>query len=220
MMVLVRRQAWQASLTMTAVAHRRQDFESEGNSDMYRVHPYEGLELPQSQTPKKWWIYQDTTVDLESLRFPLERAFASAGIDQRSAEGAHGSHEAGLGAANALPLPELRHTEAEVASAAPLASTSGLEQSVQQLAPIGDFASNPVSSTSVGTNSATPVLAIDADKAADRVPNSAAELKDAAEDKAKSAAADKAADAVQEPQEDEEPDEDEIVELLQATAEQ
>ena len=93
----------------------RQDFVAEGRLDLYREHPYDGLELPLDQTPKTWWMYQDTTVDLESLRDAIERAFTAAGIEQRFSDDAHVSHEAGLRAANALPPPRLRHARDELA---------------------------------------------------------------------------------------------------------
>jgi hypothetical protein len=220
MTVLVRREAWQASLTSTAATPRRQDFEVGGKSDLYRVHPYDGLKLPQSPTPEEWWIYQDTMVDLESLRDVLERAFAAAGIHQRPAEGAHGSHEAGLGAASALPPPQPRHADVEVASPAPMASTSVSALSEQQQEAAVDAAAALIRSTSVETQSAAERPASDAEKAADRVERSAAELKDAAEAEGRSAASDRAADAMQEPQEDEEPDEDEIADVLPVVAKQ
>ena len=182
------------------------------------MHPDNELELPTNQTPKKWWIYQDTMVDLESLHDVLERAFAAAGIDQRFVDGAHGSHEAGLQAASTLPPPQPRHGDEELPLRAAVLLTSGAQQMGKRQGLAEESSNDRSSSTSVGTQGQQAGPLNIADKAADGSTMSDADPADAG--KAEGAAASGIAEnAVQEPPEDDEPDEDEIEDLIEAAVE-
>ena len=48
--------------------------------DKYVAHPDASLPMPVNWEPKRYWIYQDTLLDLESLKPVLHDAFSVAGI--------------------------------------------------------------------------------------------------------------------------------------------